>query len=186
MRLAGKLAARHEGSHSPCSGVQISFSGWWGSHQICLNARLIRLEDGGENSPVFLSGSVICVILRKEVSGPFGSNSISRREPRLGGAGSASAPCSSSRQPGDPMDSCFIREGLKHQMNHCLLMGLAASGVSASSELTSTSREGYWPCCLPQLDHRSAAMAARNPGGQSEDRGGKRRKVPERNILQSS
>lgn len=161
--------------HSPGGG---------GSHQICLNARLTRLKDGGENSPVFLSGSVICVIPRKELSGPFGSNSISRRVPRLGGAGSAPAPCPSCRQL-DPMDSRFITEGLKHQMNHCLLMGLAASGVSPSSELTSISREGFRPCCFPRLDHRSTVVAARNPGGQSEDWGGKRRKVPEGNILQS-
>lgn len=83
------------------------------------------------------------------------------------------------------MDSRFIMEGLNHQMNHCLLMGLAASGVSPSSELMSISLEGFWLCCLTQLDHRSVALAARNPGGQSEDQGGKRRKVPEGNILQS-
>lgn len=111
--------------------------------------------------------------------GTLGFHSISRREPRLRGAGRASTPRSSSRQPWDPLAFHFITEERRHQMSHPLLMGLAASGVSPSSKLRSSLSEGFWPCCFPHLDKRSAAVAARGPAGQTEDGGGKRRKGPE-------
>lgn len=143
--------------------------------------------DGGESHMVCLSMKLayLSFSLRLDVRdykkggvGTLWFHSISRREPGFRGSGRVSTPCSSSRQPWDPMDFHFITEELRHQMSHPLLMGLAASGVSPSSKLRSSLSEGFWPCCFPHLDKRSAAVAARGPAGQTEDGGGKRRKGP--------
>lgn len=110
--------------------------------------------------------------------GTFWFPSISGREPRFREAGSVSTPCSSYRQPWDPIAFHFITEELRHQMSHPLLMCLAASGVSPSSKLRSSLSKGFWPYCFPHLDKRSAAVAASGPAGQTEDRGGKRERAP--------
>lgn len=131
-----------------------------------------------QHGPVFLSEVGCAWFWERRCWDPFVSFYFKEREPRFRGAGSASTPCSSSRQPWDPMAFHFITEELRHQMSHPLLMGLAASGVSLSSKLRSSLSEGFWPCCFPHLDKRSAAVAARGPAGQTEDGGGKREKAP--------
>lgn len=136
-----------------------------------------------ENILLLLSVSLMCLIQRRGVSGLLVPVLFQGERQGLEVWGVLSTLYSPSRQPWDPMDSRFITKGLKHQMNHCLLMGLVASGVSPSGKLTSSFSEGFWPCCLTHLDNRSAAVAARSPGGQREDGGGERRKAPVGDIL---
>lgn len=167
---------RHEGPCSSCLGVQILFSGWWGETH-----GMSEYETG----ILSLSLKLDVHDYEKGGVGSFWFHSISRREPRFRGTGSAATPFSSSRQPWDPMAFHFITEELRHQMSHPLLMGLAASGLSPSNKLRSSLSEGFWPCCFPHLNKRSAAVAARGPAGQTEDGGGRRRKGPEGDILQS-
>lgn len=59
---------------------EILFSGWWGSHQVSLSMRPTWLEEGW--------CKYSCPALWN-VAGPFGFSSITRRAPRLEGAGRA-------------------------------------------------------------------------------------------------
>lgn len=95
----------------------------------------------GEHTHVLVPGS----LMRKEM---LGHGSITRREIRLGGAGHTLTSCSSLRQPGDPKDSRFTTEQLRHQRSHPPLLALAASGVSPSSKLKRSWSRGFRPSWL--------------------------------------
>lgn len=115
----------------------------------------------------------------------FNSSSISKREPRLGGAGSAIHSLLFIQAAMGTHGFSLHYRRAEAPMNHHLLIGLAESGVSPSSKLMSSFSEGFWTYCLTHLDNRAPAVTARSPGGQSDGGGGKRRKGPEGDILQS-
>lgn len=103
-----------------------------GNHLVCLSMRLTRPEDR------YISGSLMCMILRKEEFWPLSFILLPAESQGLERQVMPPTPCSSARQPWDSMDSHFITEGLWHQMSHPLLMGLAASGVNPSSKWMSS------------------------------------------------